>query len=77
VLTCTICGLRPYFIKVRLELPHGAATYLICTNPPCIEQAMDRTRDNVRRAAVNVGGRVDHGDVIDAKVVDVAAIEPP
>jgi hypothetical protein len=74
-LTCTICEARPSFAKVRLEITGGAATYLVCTDTACIDQAFDRAYDNLRRAAVKAGGS--RADVIDVEVAaDVAAIEP-
>jgi hypothetical protein len=51
MLACTICGIRPAFGKVRLEITQGAATYLVCPNSPCIQEACQRAADNLWRAA--------------------------
>lgn len=77
MLTCTICGTRPSFAKVRLEITGGAATYLVCTESACIVAATRRATDNLLTAARNLGAPPDRGDVIDANVVDATAeLEP-
>lgn len=79
LLTCTICGVRPSFLKLRLELTHGAATYLVCTNQACIDVASERARLNMHSARHQALSRLgalteplppNDDDVIDAKVVE-------
>lgn len=77
MLFCTICQQREAFIKLRLELPNGAATYLICTQSSCIEAAAERAKDNLHNAAAKVLNKgypaaVDttHRNVIDVEVID-------
>ncbi|HKY68601.1 MAG TPA: hypothetical protein VJM49_19605 [Acidimicrobiales bacterium] len=64
-LACTICG-SSSFAKLRLEITAGAATYLVCAKPGCINEAVERARDNLGRAA----GRARRVDVIETTVVD-------
>ena len=69
MLTCTICGARPSFAKVRLEITGGAVTYLVCTDVSCILEATRRSAENLCRAASNLSAPPTVGDVIDANVV--------
>ena len=74
MLFCTICQQREAFIKLRLELPNGAATYLICTQASCIEAAAERAKDNLHNAAAKVTNAgypaaVGH-DYIDIEIIE-------
>jgi hypothetical protein len=71
VLTCTICGARPSFAKVRLEITGGAATYLVCGDAGCIDDALVRASANLNRAARTLSAV--SANVVDA---DVAELEP-
>ena len=51
MLSCTICGNPADLGKLRLEIAQGAATYLLCLRPVCINEAIARANDNLLRAS--------------------------